>query len=106
MRIPVIVCRTYVHEGGVMAEGEKSKPYPIEDIYHSGDAGELAERNDALSRLVDHLLIVNKTNFLLQARVQQGHIIRLGLEWNSSQYLVNTLSKCWSFILKYHFDIL
>ena len=64
-----------MHEGCMMAEGKKPEPDPVEDVNHAGNAGELAERDDALPGLVDHLLVVDQAYFFLQARVQQGHVI-------------------------------
>ncbi len=69
-----------MHEGSVMSEGKKPKPDTVEDVNHSGDAGELAEGDDTLPRLVDHLLVVDQADLLLQARVQQGHVVGLGLK--------------------------
>ena len=57
--VSVVVRRTDVHERRVMAEREQSKPEPVEDVDHSGDSCVLAERDDALAGLVDHLFVVD-----------------------------------------------
>ncbi len=73
--------RADVHERGVVAEGEEPKAEAVEDVYHSGDSGVLAERDDALARRVDHFLVVDQTNLLLEAGVEQCHVVGLGLNY-------------------------
>ena len=74
-----MVGRTDVLERGVVAEGQESKPDAVEDVDHASDSGVLPEGHDSLSVLVDHLLVVDKTNLLLEASVQKRHVVGLSL---------------------------
>ncbi len=100
MWISVVVCRTDVHKGCMMAKGKKPEPDSVKDVYHAGDAGELAERDNALPGLVDHLLVVDQADFFLQACVQQGHVIWLGLKLHFMIFiLITAKSRLWNTIL-------
>lgn len=49
VRIPVIMGRTDVHEGCVMAQSQHSQAQSVQNINHTGNAGKFTESHHTLS---------------------------------------------------------
>ena len=80
VRVPVVVSWPDVHEWRVVTQGQHPQPDSVQNVDHAGNPGKLTEGHDALAVLVAHPLVVNQTDVLLQQRVQQVHILLLGLD--------------------------